>query len=96
MPRFCYCSCTQERRITPHVEILKEGAEGADIFNSLLIDDPDDVDEDTADGDDTLNASGTSNGTHSGAQPAPTGLLHFCDQVRAEVVAQLQAEASAS
>jgi hypothetical protein len=33
----------QERRVTTHVEIVREGGDGTDLFYSLLIDDPDEL-----------------------------------------------------
>lgn len=74
----------QERRVTPHLEILREGLDGTDVFASLLVDDPD------SDGGAPLVAQG---GDGAQSVSAPTGLSAFLQHLKAEVVAELQEEA---
>eukprot|EP00879_Flechtneria_rotunda_P001812 GHRR01001976.1.p1 GENE.GHRR01001976.1~~GHRR01001976.1.p1 ORF type:complete len:996 (+),score=422.55 GHRR01001976.1:2722-5709(+) len=89
------------RRVTVHVEVVREGIDEADLFYSLLIDDPDDV----ADSEQQQQAgqavavashaagAGSSSGPAVAAAytgPSPTGVAHFIEHIRAEVFTQLQ------
>jgi hypothetical protein len=94
------CPRAQERRVTTHVEVVREGAEGSELFYSLLIDDPDDVEcgnsSSTAGTGAGLGGPGGASGPQQQQQqrlsgPAPTGVEQFLRQVKAEVMMQLQA-----
>jgi hypothetical protein len=65
--------------VTPHVELIQAGEPGADLFASLLIDDPDEEPEGAGEGEEGGGGGG----------PSPTGLQHFVDHIRAEVVTHL-------
>jgi hypothetical protein len=82
----CCCLFCQERRVTPHVVVVREGEEGAELFDSLLIDDPDEPGS-TSSTPDSMAEGGESS---SPATQAPTGLEHFVQHIRAEVMMQLQ------
>ena len=71
--------------MTPHVVVVREGEGGAELFDSLLIDDPDEPE-----GAPTPDSAGEGGGGSSGGQAAPTGLEHFVQHIRAEVMMQLQ------
>jgi hypothetical protein len=74
----------QERRVTTHIEVVRDGQDGSDLFYSLLIDDPDDLDQTTEQqGQAAAGASGSSN-------PSPTGVDQFIQHIKAEVSLQLQ------
>lgn len=76
----------QERRVTTHVEVLKEGDDSADLFYSLLIDDPDEL-ADTP----VLPVDRQQTGPAAAAPgPSPTGVEQFVEHIMAEVFTQLQ------
>lgn len=84
----------QGRRVTTHVEVVREGAdaEGSDLFYSLLIDDPDDL-ADTpmpAVGQAAAPAAQPAGGGAGAASPSPTGVAQFAEHIKAEVFMQLQ------
>jgi hypothetical protein len=64
--------------VTTHVEVVREGSDGGDLFLSLLIDDPDETED------------ADSAGSVAPNGPSPTGVEHFIEHVRAEVVSGLQ------
>lgn len=76
--------------MTTHVDVVREGGEGADLFWSLLIDDPDDVEG--SDPAAAAAASGPGDGQQqeAGAAPAPTGVSAFIQHIKAEVTMSLQ------
>jgi hypothetical protein len=74
----------QERRVTTHIDVVRDGQDGSDLFYSLLIDDPDDLD---------TPAEQQQQGAAAGAlasQPSPTGVDQFVQHIKAEVFLQLQ------
>lgn len=78
----------QGRRVTPHIEVVEDGSEGAALFESLLIDDPDPDESPPAAAADGSPADG-----EGGGPAAPLGgRAGFEQHVRAEVALQLQAE----
>jgi hypothetical protein len=77
-----FAAVLQERRVTTHIEVVRDGQDGSDLFYSLLIDDPDDLDQ-PAEQQAAAGASGSSN-------PSPTGVDQFIQHIKAEVSLQLQ------
>jgi hypothetical protein len=78
--------------VTPHVEVVAEGSEGAALFESLLIDDPDPEEEgqDAGAGGDA-GGGNRGDGSSMGRPPAQLGgRAGFEQHVRAEVALQLQ------
>ncbi|KAF6265854.1 hypothetical protein COO60DRAFT_1697553 [Scenedesmus sp. NREL 46B-D3] len=96
----------RERRVTTHVEVVREGGDGADLFNSLLIDDPDELAEmpipplgqqqpgaGAGAADAAVGGAGAAAGEDVGeraAGPSPTGVAQFIEHIKAEVFTQLQ------
>jgi hypothetical protein len=81
----------QSRRVTPHVEVVEEGSEGAALFESLLIDDDDDDDDDDDEGEgQEEGGEGGPGGRGAAAGPRPGGRGAFELHIRAEVALQLQ------
>lgn len=80
--------------MTPHVEVVEEGSEGAQLFESLLIDDPDPDEPAEYQQEQQQGAEGAvaAAGGQGGQQPAPGGRLGFEQHVKAEVALQLQPE----
>lgn len=88
--------------MTTHVEVVREGGDGADLFYSLLIDDPDEladtpvppVDQQqpaaAAAGGKTGEAGAAASNAAAAAGPSPTGVAHFMQHIKAEVFTQLQ------
>lgn len=77
--------CLQERRVTTHIEVVRDGQDGSDLFYSLLIDDPDDLDTPAEQQQQQQGAAGV-----GGPTPSPTGVDQFIQHIKAEVVMQLQ------
>ncbi|GIL48469.1 hypothetical protein Vafri_4983 [Volvox africanus] len=75
--RKAVASIRSERRITPQVKILREGSEDSELFDQLLLDEPD--------GHDTSAGGSSGNGGF--------GLVQFLDHVASEAALQLQHEA---
>lgn len=84
----------QERRVTTHVEVIREGDDSADLFYSLLIDDPDELADTPIPPVDQQMAqapSGQGRATASPSPgPSPTGVEQFVEHIKAEVFSQLQ------
>ena len=83
----------QERRVTTHVEVVKEGDDSADLFYSLLIDDPDELADTPIPPVDQHQAAPTAHGSSGAAAqpgPSPTGVEQFVEHIKAEVFTQLQ------
>ncbi len=78
----------QARRVTPHIEVVADGSEGAQLFESLLIDDPDPEDYESSSAADP--AAGGGGG--GGQQQQLGGRAGFEQHVRAEVALTLQPE----
>lgn len=72
--------------MTTHVEVVRDGQDGSDLFYSLLIDDPDDLDTPA----DQQQAAAAAGGGPPTATPSPTGVDQFIQHIKAEVVMQLQ------
>lgn len=89
-------ACLQGRRVTTHVEVVKEGDDGADLFYSLLIDDPDELadtpipplGQQASQADATAGQQGAT--APASAGPSPTGVQQFVEHIKAEVFTQLQ------
>lgn len=85
----------QMRRVTTHVDVVREGADGAELFYSLLIDDPDEL-ADTPippvgqEQQQAAVAGGSARAAAGGTGPSPTGVAQFVEHIKAEVFLQLQ------
>jgi len=76
--------------VTTHVEVVRDGQDGSDLFYSLLIDDPDDLDTPADQQQQQQQQAAGGGGGPPPATPSPTGVDQFIQHIKAEVVMQLQ------
>jgi hypothetical protein len=75
--------------VTTHIDVVRDGQDGSDLFYSLLIDDPDDLDMPAEQQQQQQQQQGAAAGVVA-SQPSPTGVDQFVQHIKAEVFLQLQ------
>eukprot|EP00775_Hariotina_reticulata_P007478 gene7478-7687_t len=86
------------RRVTTHIDVVREGSDGAELFYSLLIDDPDELADTPIPPvgqvqQQPVAAAGSATpglAAGGGTSPSPTGVAQFVEHIKAEVFLQLQ------